>query len=290
MSLFLEFSLVGLASGGIYVLAALSFVIVFKATNVFNFATGEMMMLGAYLFLLFDIQLGLGWGAGLLAALVGSALLAIIAERVVLRPLIGRPHIVLVMVTFGLASMFRGFAGLIWGPNVHQLTELLPRTPLFLGNILIPGKLAWGFVAAGVISGAFILYYRFSRAGTAIRATSTDQVTAESLGINIRMVFALSWAFAGVLAAASGIIAGSVNGVTPQLGLVALNVLAVVMLGGMTSVGGVVIAGLFIGWLETIVGAYLGAAWQSFIPYLIVLLVMIVKPTGLFGEQRVERI
>ncbi|MEJ8573009.1 branched-chain amino acid ABC transporter permease [Microbaculum marinum] len=290
MSLFLEFSLVGLASGGIYVLAALSFVIVFKATNVFNFATGEMMMLGAYLFLLFDIQLGLGWGAGLLAALVGSALLAIIAERIVLRPLIGRPHIVLVMVTFGLASVFRGFAGLIWGPNVRQLTELLPRTPLFLGNILIPGKLAWGFLAAGLISGAFIVYYRFSRAGTAIRATSTDQVTAESLGINIRMVFAMSWGFAGVLAAASGIIAGSVNGVTPQLGLVALNVLAVVMLAGMTSVGGVVVAGLFIGWVETIVGAYLGAAWQSFIPYLIVLLVMIVKPTGLFGEQRVERI
>ncbi len=290
MSLLLEFSLVGLASGGIYVLAALSFVIVFKATNIFNFATGEMMMLGAYLFLLFDIQLGLGMGAGLLAAFAGSAVLAMLTERIVLRPLIGRPHIVLVMVTFGVASVFRGFAGLIWGPNVRQLTEILPRTPVFLGDILIPGKLAWGFLAAGIISGAFIVYYRFSRAGTAIRATSTDQITAESLGINIRMVFLMSWAFAGVLAAASGILAGSVNGVTPQLGQVALNVLAVVMLAGMTSVGGVVIAGLFIGWLETIVGAYLGAAWQSFIPYLVVLLVMIVKPTGLFGEQRVERI
>lgn len=290
LALFLEFSLIGLASGGIYVLAGLSFVIVFKSTTIFNFATGEMMMLGTYFFLLFDLQLGLGWLGGLIMALIASAGVAMLTDRVILRPLIGRPHIVLVMVTFGVASMMRGFAGLFWGPNVRQLTELLPRTPVFLGNILVPGKLAWGFVAAGLISLAFIVFYRYSRFGTAIRATSTDQITAESLGINIRMVFLLSWGLAGVLTAASGIILGSVNGVTPQLGLVALNVLAVVMLGGMTSVFGVVVGGLFIGWLETIVGAYLGAAWQSFIPYLIVLIVMFVRPTGLFGEQRVERI
>ncbi|MEX0408258.1 branched-chain amino acid ABC transporter permease [Aquibium sp. LZ166] len=290
MALFLEFSLIGLASGGIYVLAALSFVIVYKATNIFNFATGEMMMLGTYFFYLFDTQLGFGWIVGLGMGLTSAALLAIVIERVMLRPLIGRPHIVLVMVTFGVGSILRGFAGLIWGPNVRQLPETLPRKPIFLGDILVPGKLAWGFVTAGVIAALFMIYYKFSRAGTAIRATSTDQITAESLGINIRAVFLLAWALAGLLTAASGIITASVNGVTPQLGLVALNVLAVVMLAGMTSIGGVIIAGLFVGWMETIVGAYLGAAWQSFIPYLVVLVVMIVKPYGLFGEQRVERI
>lgn len=286
----LEFSLIGVASGGIYVLAALSFVIVYKATNIFNFATGEMMMFGTYLFFMFDTQLGLGWIAGLAAAFIGSAGLAMILERGLLRPLIGRPAVVLVMVTLGVSSILRGFAGVIWGPDVRQLTEILPRKPIFLGDILIPGKLAWGFVIIGLIAAAFMAYYRFSRAGTAIRATSTDQVTAESLGINIRAVFLLSWALAGVLTCASGIITASVNGVTPQLGQVALNVLAVVMLAGMTSVGGVVIAGLFVGWLETMVGAYLGASWQSFIPYLVVLLVMLIKPTGLFGERRIERI
>lgn len=290
MDLLLEFTLIGIASGGIYVLAALSFVIVFKATNVFNFATGEMIMLGTYFFYLFDTQLGFGWVAGLGAALVASAALAAFTERAIMRPLIGRPHLVLVMVTFGVASMMKGFAGLIWGPNIRQLTEVLPRKPLFIGDLLIPGKLAWGFLAAALIAAAFILYYRYSRAGTAIRATAADQVTAESLGINIRMVFLLSWALAGLLTAASGIILGSVNGVTPQMGNVALNVLAVVMLAGLNSVGGVVVAGLMIGWVEVIVGAYLGAAWQSFIPYLIVLLVMTVKPTGLFGERKVERI
>src|SRR5690606_14296900 len=133
-------------------------------------------------------------------------------------------------------------------------------------------------------------YYRFSRAGTAIRATAANQITAESLGINIRMVFMLSWVLAGLLTLASGIILGAVNGVTPQMGHVALNVLAVVMLAGLNSIGGVVVAGLFIAWVELMVGVYLGASWQSFVPYLIVLMVMIVKPTGLFGERKVERI
>ena len=290
LSGFLEFSIIGAVSGGIYVLVALSFVIVYKSTNIFNFATGEMMMIGTYFFYLFDTQLRFGWIAGLAAAFVAAAVLAMLIERAVLRPLLGRPTVVLVMVTLGVSSILRGAAGLVWGPDVRRLTEILPRKPIFLGDMLVPGKLAWGFVIAGIISGLFIAFYRFSRAGTAIRATSTDQVTAESLGINIRAVFVLAWGMAGILTAASGIITASVNGVTPQLGQIALNVLAVVMMAGMTSVGGVVIAGIFIGWLETIVGAYLGAAWQSFLPYLVVLLVMSVRPAGLFGEYRVERI
>jgi branched-chain amino acid transport system permease protein len=287
---FLEYSLIGVASGSIYVLAALGFVIIFKSSSVFNFAMGEMMMFGAYLFFMADQQLGLGLIGGLGAALLGSALLALSIERGLLRRLLGRPPVVLVMVTLGVGSIIRGFAALFWGPNVLQLSEILPRKPIFLGDILIPGKLAWGFVGVSIIAAGFLAYYRFSRAGLAIRATSSDQVTAEGLGINIRGVFSLTWILAGMLAAASGIVAGSVNGVTPQLGLVALNVLAVVMLAGMTSIGGACIAGLLIGWMETIVGAYLGAAWQNFLPYLVVLLVMIVKPTGLFGETRVERI
>jgi len=290
MHQFIEYSIIGIASGGIYVLAALGFIIIYKASNVFNFAMGEMMMLGAYFFYLVDKQLGLGWIIGLAGALGLSALLALGIERGLLRPLLGRPPVVLVMVTLGVGSILRGFAGLIWGPDVVQLAEILPRKPLFIGDLLIPGKLAWSFLWVGLLAGAFMVYYRFSKAGLAIRAASSDQATAEGLGINIRGVFSLTWVMGGMLATAAGIVAGSVNGITPQLGLVALNVLAVVMFAGMTSVGGSLIAGLFIGWMETIVGAYLGAAWQNFLPYVVVLLMMIVKPTGLFGEHRIERI
>jgi branched-chain amino acid transport system permease protein len=194
------------------------------------------------------------------------------------------------MVTLGVGSMIKGAAGMIWGPDIVQMPGFLPRKPIFIGDILVPGKLAWGFLVVSIMAAAFMAYYRFSRAGIAIRATSSDQITAEGMGINVRRIFSLTWAIAGILAGASGIVVGSLNGITPSLGAVALNVLAVVMLAGISSVGGVIIAGIFIGWVETMVGAYLGAAWQNFMPYLVVLLVMTVKPNGLFGEQQIERI
>lgn len=287
---FLEFSLIGMAAGGMYVLSALGFVIIFKATRVFNFAMGEMMMISAFLFFTATTTFSLHWSIGLLVALAGGALTAFLMERLVLRRMIGRPVVVLVMVTLGLGSILRGTAGLIWGHEIFQLPDFLPRAPIFLGDILIPGKLAWTSLGVAVIATGFICYYKFSRAGIAIRATSSDLVTAEGLGINVRGVFTMAWVLAGMLAAGAGIVAASVNGVSPQLGFVALNVLAVIMLAGMSSVMGVVVAGIFIGWLETIVGAYLGASWQSFLPYIVVLLVMLIKPNGLFGEARVERI
>jgi branched-chain amino acid transport system permease protein len=286
----IEYSIIGIASGGLYVLAALGFVIIYKSSNVFNFAMGEMMMFGAYLFFAMTVQLHFGWPIAILAALAGSVVLAVVMDRVLLQPLLGQPAIILVMVTLGVGSMIKGVAGMIWGPDIVQMPEFLPRKPIFIGDILVPGKLAWGFLVVSIMAAAFMAYYRFSRAGIAIRATSSDQITAEGMGINVRRIFSLTWAIGGILAGASGIVVGSLNGITPSLGAVALNVLAVVMLAGISSVGGVIIAGIFIGWVETMVGAYLGAAWQNFMPYLVVLLVMTVKPNGLFGEQQIERI
>jgi branched-chain amino acid transport system permease protein len=215
LSQFVEFSIIGIASGGLYVLAGLGFVIIYKGSSVFNFAMGEMMMLGAYFFFAIAVQLHLGWPIGLLFALAGSALLAMLIERMLLRPMLGRPVVVLVMITFGLGSVLRGFAALVWGPGILQVPDFLPRAPMFLGDVLIPGKLAWSFLVVGVISLAFIGYYRFSRAGIAIRATAADQITADTLGINIRQVFSRSWALGGMLAACAGISLAGVNGLTP---------------------------------------------------------------------------
>jgi len=290
MNQFLEYSIIGLASGGIYILGGLGFVLVYKASNVFNFALGEMMMIGAYFFFGITVQLHFGMVVGVPIALIGSALLAMAVERLLLRPVLGRPVIVLVMITFGLASVLRGLAAIFWSSDVLTMPDFLPRQPIFLGDILIPGKLAWGFVVAMVLSLSFIAYYRFSRAGISMRATSSDLVTAAGLGINVHQSFALTWAISGVLASMCGLILASINGLTPQLGFVVLDIIAVVFLGGISSVGGTVIAGLFIGWLATIIGAYLGANWQSVLPFVVVLLVMMFRPRGLLGEKRIERI
>ncbi|MGN0932886.1 branched-chain amino acid ABC transporter permease [Falsigemmobacter intermedius] len=286
----IEYAIIGAATGSIYALGALCFVTINKPSNVFNFAMGEMMMMGAYFYYLFSVQGDLHWLPALVLALAMGGLLGAAIERLILRRLLGQPHVVLVMVTFGIGSALRGVAGMIWGANILNLPQFLPRAPIFIGDMLIPGKLAWGMVVMVVIILAFVLYYRFSRTGIAIRATAADQITAEVLGINIRGVFVWSWVVAGSMATMAGITAASINGLTPNLGLIALEVLAVVMLAGMTSVGGVLIAGILVGMINALVGAYIDSSWQQFMPYLIVLAMMTVRPHGLFGEKPVERI
>lgn len=290
MLVVLELCLIGLASGSIYAIGAIGFVLIYKSSGIFNFAMGEMMMIGAYFLYTGMVMWGLPLIVALPLALAASALLAAGIERFLLRPLLGQPHEVMIMVLFGTGAMLRGLAGLIWGPDILRLPEILPRAPIFIGDILIPGTLFWGSILMLILFGAFIAYYRFSRTGLAIRATAEDQTTAECMGINIRGIFLFTWVMAGLLATAAGIVGASVNGLSPYLGNVALEVIAVVLLAGLTSIGGTIIAGAMVGVTLTLIGYYLGGAWQQFMPYLLVLVVMIVRPRGLFGTALVERI
>ena len=221
---------------------------------------------------------------------MGSIVVAIILEWVVIRRLIGQPVISAVMVTMGLGWMLQGAASLIWGQVPQQLPDVLPRAPIFIGEILVPGRSVWGFVIAIAVALASVVYFRYSRTGVALRATASDQITAYSMGINVPASIRLTWIMAAISTTFAGVIAGSINGVTPELSNVAISVIAVVLLGGVNSVGGVIIAGLMMGWLETISGVYLGGHWREVIPYLAVLLVLLVRPSGLFGSKLVERI
>jgi branched-chain amino acid transport system permease protein len=290
MALILELCMIGIASGSIYAIGAMGFVLIYKSSGIFNFAMGEMMMIGAYFLYTGMVIFGLSLYAALPLALLASALLAAGMERWLLRPLLGQPHEVMIMVLFGAGAMLRGIAGMVWGHDILRLPEILPRKPVFIGDILIPGTLFWGFLMMIAIFGGFIVYYRFSRTGVAIRATADDQTTAECMGINIRGMFLFTWVMAGLLATAAGIVGASVNGLSPYLGNVALEVIAVVLLAGLTSIGGTLLAGAIVGVMLTLIGFYLGGAFQQFMPYLLVLLVMIVRPRGLFGTKLVERI
>lgn len=290
VALFLEYSTVGIASGGIYALIALGIVVIFKSSRTFNFAMGEMMMLSAYFFYTAAVTFSMGILFGIVAALIGSVAVSLLIERLALRPMIGRPFIAIVMVTFGIGSIIRGIVGMIWGPNDLQIPAILSRSPVLLGSIFIPGKTARACAIAVVIVISLIAFLRYSRAGIALRAAAADQITAYSMGIDVRRIIAFSWVIAAVTGCISGILMANVNTLTPHLGLVALNVLSVVILGGMNSIGGVLVAGFIVGWLESVTGWILGTEFREITPYILALLVLLVRPTGLFGTKEIERI
>lgn len=287
---FIEYSIVGIAAGGVYALIALGIVVIFKASRTFNFAMGEMMMLSAYFFYAASVTFALGPVIGMIVALIGSVAIALLIERVAIRPMLGRPFIAVVMVTFGIGSIIRGIVGMVWGPNEMQIPGILSRTPIMLGDIFVPGKTARAFAIAVVIVVALIAYLRYSRAGVALRAAAADTITAYSMGIDVRRIIAFTWIVAAVTGCISGVLMANVNTLTPHLGLVALNVLAVVILGGMASIGGVLVAGFIIGWLEAITGLFLPTEFREITPYVLALVVLLVRPNGLFGSREVERI
>lgn len=288
-ALLAEFSLIGLATGGVYSLIGLSFTLVFKATGVFNFATGAIMMIGTYLFVM-----ALGWGFGIVIALLFAIVVMFVfggsLERVLFRPMIGQSAIALVMVTVGLGSILEGAAALIWSTQLRLLPEIIPRTVIDFFGIPIPSKTAASFVIASVLVLLTVAILRYTSTGTAVRATASSSVNAMAVGINVPVVFSGVWGVSAVIATISGLVVASINGLTPDIGDAAFAVLAVVILAGMDSVAGVLIAGLIIGWVEIMTGAYLGGKYREIVPYIAVLSVLMFRPHGLFGSAEVERI
>lgn len=285
-----EFSLVGLLSGGVLALIARGFVLVYKGTRVINFALGEFMMVGAYLFWTANVFLALPWWAALALTLAGVAALGALVERFVLRPLAGQPVISIVMATIGLGAVLHGLAEAVWGGANLSLPELLPRKPLLLGEILLPGQVLWSFALAVALIAAFTAYFRWSKDGVSMRAAASDPVTAYAMGIDVRRTQRLTWMFAGVTGAVAGIIVASMTSLSPSLGTVALGVLAVVILGGLDSIAGAIVAGLIVGLLESLTVAFVGGQARDLVPYLVVLVILMVRPYGLFGTRDIERL
>jgi branched-chain amino acid transport system permease protein len=285
-----EFSAIGLLSGGLLALVALGFVLIYKGTGVINFAMGEFMMLGAYFFYTAHVMWGLALWLALPATLAAVALAAALVERAILRPLSGQPVISVLMATIGLASALHGGAEAVWGGRNYEMPALLPRKPLIVGDVLIPGQLLWSFLLAAVIITVFTLYFRYSRTGIAMRAAASDPVTAYVLGIDVRRTQRLTWVFAGLVGAVAGIVVASMTSLSPALGGAALGVLAVIILGGLDSIAGAIVAGLVVGLLESLTAGYLGGKVRDIVPYVVVLVILLVRPYGLFGTRQIERL
>lgn len=285
-----EVALTGIAGGGLYALAALAFVIVYKATKVVNIAIGELLMIGGYLFFTFASMLALPIWAAIPAAMLGCGLLGAIVEKTMIRPLLGRPPISAFMVTVGLASVLAGLVETIWTGDQRRLPEFMPSQPIMVGDAFLAPKVFWGAVTAIVFITVVLLLFRFWRGGVALRATASDQAAAYAVGINVPRVFSLAWVVAAMIAAVSGIIVGAIGGISSTMGVFGLSVLVVVIVGGLDSVLGALLGGLLIGLVEALAGAYLGGEYKLLATFLVLVAVLLVQPYGLFGTRDIERL
>jgi branched-chain amino acid transport system permease protein len=294
MDIFLQMIVTGTATGGVYGLIALGFVLIFKATGILNLATGAFMTLGAYICLTVLGQFGAPFWLAFLCTLGFAIVLGIVLERIILRPLIGEPIISVVMVTIGLSSILQGLTHVIWSPDYRSFPEIFPPDPLDLGFAVIPSGLLWGFIFAALGTIIFILIFKLTRTGVAMRATASDQQAALSMGISVRWIFALSWSYGAVAAVIGGIVIGNISGISIYLGDIGLKVLAVIILGGLDSIGGAILGGLIIGILENLAGLYLdpvfGGGVKDVAPFVILVLIIMIRPYGLFGKKIIERV
>ncbi len=273
-----------------YALTGLAFVMIYKATKVVNLAIGEMLMLGAYL--MFGMASNLGWPVwvAIVAAIIGSGLGGAIVERLAIRPMLGESPISVFMVTVGLSSVMIGLVELIWTADQQRLPEFMPSDPVMLGEAFIPPKLFYGFLVAAALILIALAVFRFWRGGVALRATASDQAAAYSVGINVPRVFSLAWIAAAMIAAIAGIVVGSIGGLSSSMGVFGLSVLVVVIVGGLDSVLGALVAGLGIGLLEALAGGYLGGEYKLLATFSTLILVLMVRPYGLFGTHEIERL
>jgi branched-chain amino acid transport system permease protein len=295
MDYFLQLVVSGIVTGGIYALIAMGFVVIYKATGVINFATGELMMLGAFFAYTAMTVAHAPFVVALLVAAIGAAALGAVVERVVLRPLLGQRAISVIMVTIGLSSVFKGIAQLVWSGEYRNFPPVFPRAPVVLGSVILPSRQAYPFLMALVAILAVALLFRFTRTGIAMRATASDQATAFGMGIDIRRVFSLSWSLAAVTAAVAGIVIGTIGGISPQLGAVGLRIFPVVILGGLDSIGGALIGGVVMGILENLAGGYLdplleGGGVKEVAPFVALVVILMFRPYGLFGTREIERL
>ncbi len=286
----LEVTLAGLGGGGLYALAGLAFVIIYKATRVVNLAIGEMLMLGAYAF--FAFAAGLQWPlpVAIVAAIVVSGIMGGVVERLAIRPMLGESPISVFMVTVGLGSIMVGLVELIWGADQRRLPEFIPNDPIFLGEAFISSKIFYSFIVAVLLVALSLAVFRWWRGGVALRATATDQAAAYAMGINVPRVFSLAWILAAALCAVAGVAVGAIGGISSSMGIFGLSVLVVVIVGGLDSVLGALLAGLLIGVLEAWAGAYLGGEFKLLVTFLVLVAVLMVRPYGLFGTREIERL
>jgi branched-chain amino acid transport system permease protein len=273
----------GLAVGCIYGLVALGFVLIYKATELVNFAQGDLMMLGAFICYMFVVWYGLGYWVAFAAAVAIVALFGAVLDTAVLRRVIGQPQFAVVMLTIGLGAMFRSFASITWGSEIYTLpTPFSARSSQVVGVPLSHEYLSI-IVGTVVLCGALYAFFTHTRVGVAMQAASQNQLAAYYMGISVKMMFSLVWAISAGVAAIAGVLLAPVSLIDINLGFIGLKAFAAAVLGGFGSIPGALVGGVTIGVIELFSGAYLPQGVKDVAAYVVLLLVLAVRPQGIFG-------
>jgi branched-chain amino acid transport system permease protein len=293
---FLQFVITGISVGMVYSLIALGFALVWKSSSVANLALGQIVLLSAWFNYSMFIEAGLPLFLALILVVIFAIILGWVIERIALRPLIAQPILSLITVTLGLGYFIEGLVVFFWPASTAGYGDknIFPRDVVHIGPAVVSQEYIW---VVGICLAIFVLltlFFRYHRMGIAMRATADDQMAVQACGIPVTRVFSTSWMFACVVAAIGGILISSIGGITHGLIETGLKSFSVVILGGLDSFAGAVVAGPIIGLAETLGGGYLTehlwAGVKDIIPFVIIIIVMVIKPYGLFGEQRIERI
>lgn len=295
---FLQLCFAGLAIGSLYALVALGFVVIYKATGVINFAQGGLLMLGAYL----TYNVHHTWHVPFyLAIVIAMALAGIVGaaiERVVLRRMVGQPVFAVIMITIGLLIILDPVITAIWGFDRLELGDPWGVSTVKAGHVVLAVKDMWTIGLAAAVMLAFFAFFRYSRMGVAMRATAFDQEAAIANGISARRIFALSWAIAAAVATLAGVMMSTGGGgVRPDIQFIALLAFPAIILGGLDSPGGAVVGGIIMGISQTLTAGYqrdfapwLGEGFSGVMPYVVMILILMVRPYGLFGTKEVRRV
>jgi branched-chain amino acid transport system permease protein len=296
MQYMLQLVISGLVIGSIYSAVALGFVIIYKATRVVNFAQGELLMVGAYVCYAFLVQMHVPFGVALLLTILFSMVLAMLIERLILRPMIGEPIISIIMVTIGLSLVLRSAVSVVWGTDILVYDpKLFPQETISLAGVPVSLEFVWCFVLSLFLLAIFSVFFKYSKAGVAMRATAFNQQVAQSMGISVKHIFALSWVISAVVSGIGGVLIGNINGINNTLYHFGLKVFPATILGGLDSILGAALGGMIIGVLENLSDGLCNTYFdlsgvKEVAPYIILVVILMIKPYGLFGTKEIERV
>jgi branched-chain amino acid transport system permease protein len=288
----LQLLLAGTAQGCVYALVALGFVLIYKATETVNFAQGDLMMLGAFFALTGATVLGLPYWLTIVFAVAVMAVVGMLAERLILRPVLGHPAFTVVMITIGLGYVMRGVVTMVpgWGTETYQIPTPFADDVLRAGGVVLPVQQLMVIAMTAGLCAALYLFFRRSRLGIAMQATSQNQLAAYYMGIPVRRVNMMIWGLSAGVAAFAGILLAPVTFVHSNMGFIGLKAFPAAVVGGFGSVPGAIVGGLIIGVVESLAGFYLPEGFKDVAAYVVVLVVLLVRPSGIFGETARKKV